>query len=320
MDFSERREAEKRAAEVIAEANNVYNQVEEPDDEKEEVIFDQNRCGKGFMYRHYRWMLSDTRCLSKRLANEIANLCRSEALGRVMIGMLRQRFYNVEMGNDGGVKIGEILAKHPALHELGATAEEIYNLPKTEKRYYITLPFEEAGSFDESKILANQAHGKKVAAKIDLNLIQEFITVDSDQFVEWLVHGSLLRHANGIRKWGLYGVDRDVFMVKDTTAKSGLRAGSEIIVPVNARTYLTGSRGDLRLSRQDVYLTSGVSDYWGCHHIPPCDLGVIRYVSNNQPVFAQDQKTFEGINRASKGSKHIQAPRKREHRRRTRGH
>ena len=72
------------------------------------------------------------------------------------------------------------------------------------------------------------------------------------------------------------------------------RANREIIVPVNARRFLTITEGEMRIASQDVYVSEGVGDYGGGRHIPPEDLGVIRWVGGG-PVFDQDREAYDAI-------------------------
>ena len=50
--------------------------------------------------------------------------------------------------------------------------------------------------------------------------------------------------------------------------QSGLRGGTDTIVPVDALRYYNNG-GEIRLSSQGVYLTVGIPDGQGGTHVPP---------------------------------------------------
>lgn len=73
-------------------------------------------------------------------------------------------------------------------------------------------------------------------------------------------------------------------------------------MPVNARRFLTVTGGEMRLTSQDVYVSKGVVDGSGGRHIPPSDLGVIRWVKAG-PVFLEDQEAYDAIKPGEQGFK-----------------
>lgn len=86
---------------------------------------------------------------------------RPAAIGRLVVNALRRADFNVYLYPDGGgARIGELMLKIPTLTHLDVEAKEIYDLPKTEVRYSITRPIEEAESYSECRIASNQAHSR----------------------------------------------------------------------------------------------------------------------------------------------------------------
>ena len=97
-------------------------------------------------------------------------------------------------------------------------------------------------------------------------------------------------------------------MAFSTDKMSGFRSGSDIVVPVNARRYLTECCGSLKVTEQDVVVTEGVWAAGGGYHIPPEYLGIIRKL-NGKAALPEDQDALNALGGEEQGSDTIPKPR-----------
>lgn len=174
MDLSTRLEEHRRFLEAKNGPRNVY--AEDKEEKEEAKSYNYDLCGPGFIRRRYNWMCFK-KGVSTRMMWQIVDMDRPAAIGRLIVRALRRADFKVHLYPDCGAKIGDLLVKVPTLKHLTVEAKEIYDLPKTETRFSITFPFEEAGSYHESRIRSNQAFSSSVRAAVDTTAGQETITV-----------------------------------------------------------------------------------------------------------------------------------------------
>jgi RNA:NAD 2'-phosphotransferase (TPT1/KptA family) len=168
---------------------------------------------------------------------------------------------------------------------MGVTPEEVLKNvdddqagPATKKRFEF-LHRQLAHDLRDVHIRAGQGHNKRAQAMIDLDQLHEHMVPSHPKFQKWVMHGTKRENAQNIRRQGLYNHNRraDIHCVgrlDDHGDQAGLRGGTDTIVPVNTEA-LIALGGSWRYSRQGVWLTEGVDDGYGGHHVPPSCIGII---------------------------------------------
>ena len=179
--------------------------------EPEKRTYNHDLCGPGFIGRHFKALLQDRKAPAQQL-KVIMNKDRPTAIGFVIVGTLRFQSNGIRLHSCGGAEIRELIQKVWMLRQLRVLPQEVYDLPETEERFKITHTFEEAGnSYERSRIKSIQGHSREVRQAIETQAEYEVLNVKSDKFEEWLVHGSLAKHAWNIKTYGLYAFEKQIF-------------------------------------------------------------------------------------------------------------
>ena len=242
----------------------------------------------------------DLSVLTKFLSWRMAKWPRHKCISMGLTIYLRHAGYpGLVLAPDGTVSLGH-LCTFREFRIMGVTPEEVLRNvdadqagPSTKKRFEF-LHRLLVNDLRDVCIRAGQGHNKAAQAMIDLDRLHERMVPSHPKFQKWVMHGTKRENAQNIRREGLYNHDRraDIHCVgrlDDDGDQAGLRGGTDTIVPVDTEA-LIALGGSWRYSRQGVWLTEGVDDGYGGHHVPPSCIGIIVDRITGEAVFDDDKR------------------------------